>query len=181
MKAQPFETYSMELCCHLGECANTISAYISATGTDFITLMNNRAESLGLKNTYFTTADGLDEDGQYSSAKDIAVILEEALKNGDFRAIFTKKEFVSTATLDHPNGLPLKSTVFEKLNNYHQEGFEIIGGKSGTTDEAGLCWAILARKNGKEYIVVTMGARENDLDNSQDEQVLDTLEIMEEL
>ncbi|MDD6920073.1 MAG: serine hydrolase [Eubacteriales bacterium] len=164
-----------------GECANTISNYITLHNDDFIALMNKRVESLGLKNTRFTTADGLDENDQFSTAKDIAIILEEALKDGNFRAIFTKKEYTSTSTSNHPKGLYMESTVFKKLKKYQYNGFEIVGGKSGTTNKAGMCWAILARKNGKEYIVVTMGANENNLDNAEDGQIVDTLKILENL
>lgn len=164
-----------------GECADTICYTISENGTDFVELMNQRAKSMVLKHTQFKNADELDENGQYSSAKDITIMLKEALKDGDFQAIFTRRDYLSTMTLDHPQGLYMESTVFNKLNNYYQEGFEILGGKSGTTNNAGLCWAVLANKDGKEYIVVTMGASENDLENADDGQIVDALKILEEI
>lgn len=164
-----------------GECADTIANYISGDQNDFVELMNKRAAKIGLQNTQYKTADGLDEIGQYSSAKDIALLLAEALKNEDFRAIFTRQEYRSTPTIDHPKGLYMKSTVFNKLEEYSYSGFEIIGGKSGTTEKAGLCWATLVVKNKKEYIIVTMDADEGNPDSKKDGQVLDTLEILTSL
>lgn len=163
------------------ECANTIASYVSGSIDEYVNLMNKTAEEIGLHNTQFKNVDGLDEKGQFTTAEDVAILLREALNDGDFRAIFTKREYTSTSTLDHPQGLYMVSTVFEKLKNYNQKGFEIIGGKSGTTGKAGLCWATLAVKNGKEYLVITMGSNINDLKNPNGGQVIDTLNILREL
>ena len=84
-------------------------------------------------------------------------IIDFALNNEFFREIITTKTYLSTPTLDHPQGLLLQSTVLTLLEDVNQEGFRILGGKSGTTSQAGECWAILAEKNGREYICVAMG------------------------
>ncbi|WP_099321309.1 D-alanyl-D-alanine carboxypeptidase family protein [Anaerococcus sp. Marseille-P3625] len=164
-----------------GEAADSLAVNISGSILQFTGLMNDKAKDLGLTNTHFQNADGMDEPGHYSSAKDMAMLLKEALKNGDFRAIFTKKDFTSSQSPDHPMGVYMQSTVFKKLENYEQNGFEIIGGKSGTTEKAGLCWISLAYKNGCEYIVVTMGAPYTDINNTGDGQIKDTLSILEDL
>ena len=67
------------------------------------------------------------------------------------------------------------------MKKYNQNGFEIIGGKSGTTDKAGLCWATLAEKNGKEYILVVMGVPYDDIDNLNDGHIEETLRIYESI
>lgn len=164
-----------------GEAADSLAVNISGSILQFTGLMNDKAKELGLTNTHFQNADGMDEPGHYSSAKDMAMLLKEALKNGDFRAIFTKKDFTSSQSPDHPMGVYMQSTVFKKLENYEQNGFEIIGGKSGTTEKAGLCWISLTYKNGCEYIVVTMGAPYTDINNTGDGQIKDTLSILEDL
>lgn len=164
-----------------GEAADSLAINISGSILQFSGLMNDKAKELGLTNTHFQNADGMDELGHYSSAKDMAMLLKEALKNGDFRAIFTKKDFTSSQSPDHPMGVYMQSTVFKKLENYEQNGFEIIGGKSGTTEKAGLCWISLTYKNGCEYIVVTMGAPYTDINNTGDGQIKDTLSILEDL
>ena len=164
-----------------GEASDSLAINISGSKLSFVELMNERAEELELTNTHFQNVDGMDEPGHYSSAKDMAMLLKTALEDENFRAIFTKKDYLSSRTPDHPEGLYMQSTVFKRLADYPHEGYEIIGGKSGTTDKAGLCWATLSVKNGKEYIIVVMGAPYEDIDNPEDGQIIDTLDILERL
>lgn len=164
-----------------GEAANSIAINISGSIISFVELMNEKAEELELENTHFQNPDGLDQLGHYSTAKDMAMLLKYALQNEDYRAIFTRKDYNSSSTADHPDGVYMQSTVFEKLDQYQEEGFEIIGGKSGTTEKAGQCWATLSVKNGKEYIIVVMGSPYEDIDNPENGQIRDTLDILERL
>lgn len=164
-----------------GECALSLASHLEESQADFVGLMNDQARVFGLHNTVYKNPTGLDQQGQYSTAQDTVMLLKECLKNGHFRAIFTKKEFTSIPTSIHPKGLRIQSTVFKRLPAYDQKGFEIIGGKSGTTREAGLCWATLAEKNGHEYLVVVMGADFENIYNPGDDQIVDTLKILENL
>ena len=52
-----------------------------------------------------------------------------------------------------------ESTLFKKLGNTSVKKGDIIGGKTGYTEEAGLCLASLAEVEGEEYIVITVGAK----------------------
>lgn len=164
-----------------GEAAVSIAINISGSELGFVSLMNEKAAELGLSNTHFQNPDGMDELGHYSSAKDMAMLLKNAIEDENYRTIFTKKDYVSSYTNSHPEGLYFESTVFERLRDYDYQGFEILGGKSGTTEKAGLCWATLASKNGKEYIIVVMGAPYDDIDNLDDGNIRDTLDILERL
>lgn len=164
-----------------GEAADSLAINISGSMDNFVAMMNQEAEDLGLKNTSYANADGMDDPKNYQSAKDCAMLIKDSLEDGDFRAIFTKRDFVTRPTLDHPDGVYLESTVFSHLKKYNQNGFEIIGGKSGTTDKAGLCWATLAEKNGKEYILVVMGVPYDDIDNLNDGHIEETLRIYESI
>ena len=164
-----------------GEAADSLAINISGSMDDFVAMMNQEAKDLGLKNTSYANADGMDDPGNYQSAKDCAMLIKDSLEDGNFRAIFTKKDFVTRPTFDHPDGVYIESTVFSHLKKYNQNGFEIIGGKSGTTDKAGLCWATLAEKNGKEYILVFMGVPYDDIDNLNDGHIEETLRIYESI
>lgn len=164
-----------------GEAACSIATNISGSKLSFVELMNEKAKDLELTNTHFQNPDGMDDLGHYSSAKDMAMLLKNALQNENYRAIFTRKDYTSSPTADHPDGVYMESTVFKKLYQYKEDGFEIIGGKSGTTEKAGLCWATLSEKNGKEYIIVVMGAPYEDIDNPEDGQIQDTLDILSRL
>ncbi len=120
-----------------GEAANSLAINVGGNTKDFVKLMNKKVKELDLKDTHFTNPEGLHDKNQYTTAADMAKILDYALDNGDFRAIFTKETFLTTSTLDHPGGILLKSTVLSRLHNISQKGFQIIGGKSGTTSQAG--------------------------------------------
>lgn len=158
-----------------GECANSLAINISKTTEEFVKLMNEKSKEIGLNNTNFTNPEGLDEENNYSTAKDISELIKNSLKNSEFREIFTKEEYISTSTLDHPEGIEIKSTVLTALLDYEQKDFKIIGGKSGTTENAGFCWATIAEKNNKEYICVVMGSE------TDEGRIEDTLKIMDEI
>lgn len=164
-----------------GEAADSLAVNISGSMDNFVALMNREAESLGLKDTSYANADGMDDPRNFQSAKDCAMLIKDSLNDGNFRAIFNKRDFVTRPTPDHPDGLYLESTIFSHLKKYKQNGFEIIGGKSGTTDDAGLCWATLAEKDGKEYILVVMGVPYDDINNLNDGHIEETLRIYENI
>ena len=164
-----------------GEAADSLAINVAGSMDNFVALMNKEAQDLGLTNTSYGNSDGMDDPRNFQSAKDCAMLIKDSLNDGNFRAIFTKRDFVSTPTAEHPDGLYIDSTIFTPLANYEQNGFEIIGGKSGTTDDAGLCWATLAVKNNKEYILVVMGVPYDDIDNLNDEQIKETLRIYENI
>ena len=160
-----------------GEAANSLAINISGNIEDFVVLMNQKANELGMKDTHFTNVEGLHNRKQVTTARDMAVLLDYCLQNGDFRAIFTKPQFTSTATVDHPNGVVITSTVLSKIPDQTGLDFEIIGGKSGTTIKAGQCWAVLGTKNGKEYISIVMGAEIEDIYSPDYAQIDDTIRI----
>lgn len=163
-----------------GECANSLAVNVSGDVSTFVSLMNEKAKEIGLKNTTFKNPDGLDEKNHYSTAEDLSRLLKYSLNNANFRAIFTRETYTSKPTIDHSKGIVIKSTVLEKLHGYNQNGFKILGGKSGTTKEAGHCWATLVEKNGKQYICIVMGSPIRD-NKTNDEHILDTLNIMEKI
>lgn len=164
-----------------GEAANSLAVNISGNIGDFVALMNEKARALGMEDSHFTSPEGLHDPGQYTTAKDMALLLDHALDNGHFRAIFTRKTFQTTSTPDHPKGLTLRSTVLSRLKPEDMPGFSILGGKSGTTGEAGQCWATLGEKNGREYIVIVMGAPLPDLAKPDRAQIEDTLALFRQI
>lgn len=160
-----------------GEAANSLAIHVAGNVESFVEMMNAKATELGLHHTHFTNPEGLHHKKQYTSATDMAKLLDYALDNGDFRAIFTKDSFKTTATIDHPEGILLESTVLSHLHSEEQLGFRIIGGKSGTTYEAGQCWATLGLVNDQEYISIVMGAPLKDISQPDRAQIADTLEL----
>lgn len=138
------------------ECCLTLADMISGTEYDFAALMNDKAEELGMDNTNFTNCTGLHNYDHYSSAEDISVLLRYALENPEFKRIFTRDSYY-TETQYNPYGIVLNSTMFSFVEDGYYP-FELLGGKTGYTQEAGLCLASAAEINEKEYILVTAGA-----------------------
>lgn len=160
-----------------GEAANSLAINVAGNIENFVEMMNEKAAELKLENTHFTSPEGFHDKDQYTTAYDMALLLDYALENGHFKVIFTTDSYETTKTLDHPDGIILESTVLSKLDETNQDGFTIIGGKSGTTYEAGQCWATLGIKDDHEYIVIVMGAPINDISNPDLKQCDDTIKL----
>ncbi len=125
----------------------------------FVALMNQKAEKLGLKNTHFTNVTGLFDENNYSSAHDMALILNYALENELCREVLSTYQYTTRSTTQNPNGIKLSSTLFNYMYGTEPETATILGGKTGYVTEAGYCVASFGENISKteEYIVVTMG------------------------
>lgn len=141
------------------ECCVGIADNISGSESAFAQKMNEKAEQLGMNNTHFVNATGLQDENHYTTVKDLSVLLRYAIKNSTFRKIFTSPRHSTAATNKHKNGITFRSTMFKKMKSTSVNGGKILGGKTGYTDEAGLCLASLAKVDSEEYILVTAGAK----------------------
>lgn len=123
----------------------------------FIEKMNEKAAAMGLENTHFTNAHGLTHRDHYSSPRDIAAFLEEAMKNPTFREIVSMREYTIPAT-SRQKARKLEHTVdiYDPENDYYLDCF--VGGKSGYTAAAGRCLATYSEKDGMTYVSVLLGA-----------------------
>jgi len=138
-----------------------LADYIAGSEQNFVKLMNQKAKELGMKNTHFENTTGLHHDKHYTTVKDLAVLLSYALKNDTFWHVFTSPSYFVSPTNKHPEGITFYSTLYEKLGNQNILGGEILGGKTGYTDKAGLCLASLAKVYEEDYILITAGAKGN--------------------
>ncbi|MFF2176299.1 D-alanyl-D-alanine carboxypeptidase family protein [Lysinibacillus sp. NPDC058147] len=136
-----------------------LADYITGSESKFVKLMNEKAKQLGMKNTHFMNATGLHHPDHYTTVKDISILLQYALTNNTFRDIYTAERYSIKSTNLHPEGMTMTSRMFKSLNASEKSRSEIIGGKTGYTEQAGLCLASLATINGEEYILVTVGAK----------------------
>ncbi|MGC7872685.1 D-alanyl-D-alanine carboxypeptidase family protein [Desulfosporosinus sp. SYSU MS00001] len=141
------------------ECCIGLADQIAGSEQNFVNLMNQKAAELGMKNTHFENSTGLHNENHYTTVKDLAILLSYALQNDTFREIFTSSRHSTPPTNKHPRGITFYSTTFEELNNQNIIGGEILGGKTGYTDEAGLCLASLAKVGNQEYILISAGAK----------------------
>lgn len=140
------------------ECCLALADRIAGSESKFVNMMNSKAKELGMNNTLFCNSTGLHNANHYSTVEDMAKLLQYALKNKEFRTIFTSRQYSISSTNLHPEGLTFYSTLFRSMSDTKVVGGNIIGGKTGYTDEAGLCLASLAQIDGKEYIFVSVKA-----------------------
>lgn len=129
----------------------------------FIKAMNDKAAELGCTNTVFENPHGLDFDAWagdlHSTTRDITTVYATAMKNEDFRAIDNSDRTSITVTSADGSSRTLPLTVRNQIQG--QDGN--IGGKTGTTFEAGNCFVgAFTRENGGEVYVAVFGAQDND-------------------
>lgn len=140
------------------ECCIALAEAISGSEEAFVELMNKKAVKLGMDGTHFCDTTGLHDPEHYSTALDMAVLLKYCLRNDNFREMITSQRRSTGVTNIHPDGITYYSGMFRNLENPVVTGGRILGGKTGFTNEAGLCLASFAQIEGREYILVTAGA-----------------------
>lgn len=140
------------------ECCIALANAVSGSEEAFVELMNQKAVKLGMSNTHFRDSTGLHDPEHYSTVRDMAALLKYCIRNKDFREMINSPWHATGATNIHPDGITYYSTMFKSLPDSNVTGGKILGGKTGFTNEAGLCLASYAEIGGREYIVVTAGA-----------------------
>lgn len=140
---------------------------IAGSEEKFVKLMNKKVKKLGLKNTFFKNCTGLDEDGHYSSAYDMAMIARELVVNHSEILRFSSmyEDYLRENT---ENKFWLVNT--NKLVRFY-EGAD--GLKTGHTDDAGYCLAATAKKNNMRLIGIVLGEENSKVRNSEAMSLLD--------
>ncbi len=137
------------------EAAQCLANNIFGSVDDFIDAMNKKAKELNLEHSHFANVTGLDNKNHYSSAQDVATILNYAINNEKFKEIFSSKTYVTSDSY-----LTLVSTFWYTAYKYNYDMSFVFGAKTGYTDDAGKCLASIAvdNENGINYMLVTCGA-----------------------
>jgi len=128
------------------DAALALADHCAGSKEEFAWLMNEKAEEIGMTNSSFRNPNGLDEEGHYSTARDMALLAAYAMKNETFRQIAgTKSGYFAGRYMTNHNKLLFRI-----------EG--ATGLKTGYTDSAGRCLVSSAERDGREIIVVTLNA-----------------------
>ncbi len=141
------------------DAAVAIACHVSGSVEGFADMMNERALSLGLKNTNFKNPHGLDDEEHYTTACDLAIIAAEALKNDTFKKICStyKKSFtdgeITRLYVNH-----------NKLLNMYEGS---LGMKTGYTKKSGRCLVGAAERDGLTFITVTLDAPDDWRDHKE--------------
>ena len=126
--------------------------------------MNEEAEALGATNSHFVNAHGLHDDDHYTTAYDLYLIFQNALKNETFREICGSTSY--NVSYKNAKG----ETVSDKWENTMQyftrnkiapEGVTVMAGKTGTTSKAQSCLVLLSENEmGEEFISIILKSQD---------------------
>lgn len=132
-----------DACTALGE-------YIAGDETAFVSMMNEKAKSLGMKNTSFENCSGLDDDvtNHYSTARDVAIMSRELMK-------YKKIKEYTTIWMDTLRNGETQLVNTNRLIRYYDGA---TGLKTGTTSKAGYCVTATAERDGMGLVAVVLGS-----------------------
>lgn len=128
----------------------------------FVKAMNERAKKLGCTGTLFENPHGLDFDewagDMHSTAHDVALMMQEAMKDDTIREVMASKdpwiEVTGADGSDHSHSMDTHDVLLGQDGN--------IGGKTGTTDDAGYCFASAYNRDGDEIYTVVLNSSTTD-------------------
>ncbi len=151
------------------ECASALAVYTAGSIDAFVEMMNEKAQELGAVNTHYMNAHGLDDDDHYTTAHDMAIIFDAALKNDTFRYIDSSATYTIPATNKY--GERTCTSTNQLINGaLPYEG--VYDGKTGHTAKAGRTLVTAAYRDGMDLICVIMKS-DNDNFYSDTETLLD--------
>ena len=144
------------------DAAIMIAEHIGGTYEKFIEMMNKEAAYLGATSTHFVNPHGLHRDNHYTTAYDLFLIFQECLKYDKFRELIRLDSY---STVFHDKDGNMRAIEVPSTDNYlvgvtkAPNTIKVIGGKTGTTDQAGSCLIILSESSsGREFVSVVLGA-----------------------
>lgn len=135
------------------DAANALTRNVSGSLEAFVAKMNEKVEQLGLTKTHFENVTGLDSENHYTTAEEMSKIFQYAIQNPIFKTIIETPRY----TMSNQR-FSVVSTVTKNIERIGLALDYILGGKTGTTDDAGLCLASLASFNGVNYMLITIKA-----------------------
>lgn len=156
------EVMTMQDCLHAlmiisaNDAAAQIAEHVGGTEQNFIDMMNQRAAEIGCTNTHFTNSSGLPDENHYSSAKDMALIFREGLKNKDFRSVIGDADYTIQPTnmTSDKRVMHTHHPMFAPESDIYYLG--CVGGKTGFTNLAAHTLVTAVEQNGTTYIAVVM-------------------------
>ncbi len=131
--------------------AKALARDVGGTEEAFMVRMNQRALSLGMRNSFFKNPHGLTEEGQRSTARDIAILARHAYQNPVMRNFAATKSY----TFTRPSG---ETKTLNNTNRLLKTLSYCNGMKTGTTRASGLCLVSTGELGGRAVVIVVLGA-----------------------
>ena len=153
------------LLCSGNDAAVALAESVGGSIEGFAEMMNNKAKEMGLENTHFVTPHGLDADGHYTTAYELAVLTDYALQNDTFKKIVGTKSYTVTIS-----GYPKTLSNTNELLGY-LDG--VYGVKTGFTNGANRCLVTSAKRGDLDIISVVLGA------DTKKDRTKDSIKILE--
>ena len=147
--------------------AVVIAEHLAGSVEGFAEKMNQEALALGATHTHFTNPHGLHDDDHYTTAYDLYLMFNACIKDSRFLDIIGMKSY--TGTLTGADG-SVRTEEWSASNYYSAglkeapPGIQVVGGKTGTTDQAGSCVVLYDLDSaGKPFISIVMGAGDKEI------------------
>ena len=138
------------------DAANVLAEYVGGSIENFVVMMNDLAKKVGCKNTNFTNAHGLDEDGEFTSANDMYLLTKYAMTYSVIADMAALVDYTVPATnMSDARELNTRTDIVERGSRYfydYAKGFKV-----GQTDGAKRCAAVVATKDAYTYIGIVLG------------------------
>ena len=142
-----------------------VCEHIAGTEEMFVERMNKRAQELGMSDTHYDNCVGFDSDTHYTSAYDTALLSAAVSEYDCYNDFFnTRLDYVREGE---------RQTQLLNTNKLMQRYDGIIGGKTGTTDNAGCCLAVWAKRGNMKLCAVALGCKESEQRFTACENLLD--------
>lgn len=162
ISSQLGEVFTMEQCLYAimlasaNDIALQVAEQIGGSVDAFVQKMNERAQELGCTNTVFTNPTGLPDDNQHTTAHDLALIMQAAISNDNFRTISGATSYTIPAT-NVSGGARNLTSSFAMTNPASASYYEgCIGGRESTTTTSGSVLVTAAQRNDTTLIAVVM-------------------------
>ena len=150
------------------DAATALGEYIGGSNESFVKMMNDRAKELGMMNTQFKNANGLTEEGHYTTAYDVALMSKELVKYPEIHKYLTMWMVDVTVGKNNDRVRTLANTN-KLLRTYNG----LDGIKTGFTSEAKHCLSATAKRNNLRLISVILAADSSKLRFEEAAKLLD--------
>ena len=141
------------------DAADALAIYTAGSQEAFVEMMNEECKKLGIsETTHFTNPVGIYADDHYSTAYDMAVIINAAVHNDLCREVMSTHTYTTVKTSEHPDGITISNWFLRRIED-KDSGGTVICGKTGYVVQSGNCAASYAEDAaGNGYICVTGGS-----------------------
>ena len=153
------------LLCSGNDAAVALAEYVGGDLSGFANLMNKKSNSLELTSTHFITPHGLDNDNHYTTAYELAIITNYALKNESFYNFVSTKNYTVTIN-GNPKTLSNTNELLGNLNG-------VYGVKTGFTNGANRCLVTAVKRDNMDLICIVLGA------DTKKDRTKDSIQLIE--